>query len=122
MHKTISSLLLDSWRHEMNQEIDRINQALPNTPDDEKADAIHECIGSVILRIDRCKAEHNRLLKDDMAMLELSLWEAKLDEIGFIQREGVRTRGQRKRSRNERRITSGADTVIKNVLPFLKLA
>ena len=30
IHKTVSSLLLDSWRNEMNDEINRINQDLPN--------------------------------------------------------------------------------------------
>jgi hypothetical protein len=66
-------------RNEMNQEIDRINQALPNTPADEKADAIERWIRSVINRIKRYKAEHNQLLKENMTLLELALWKAKLE-------------------------------------------
>ena len=60
-----------------------------------------------------------------MTLLELALWKANLDEYeanGVPAREGVRvTRGQRKRARKERRITSGANVIIKNVLPFLEL-
>lgn len=32
VHKTISSLHLESWRNVMNEEIDRINHILPHTP------------------------------------------------------------------------------------------
>jgi hypothetical protein len=57
-----------------------------------------------------------------MTLLELALWKANLhdaDDAAAAQ-EGVRvTRGQRKRKRNDRCITSGASIVIKNVLPFL---
>jgi hypothetical protein len=60
-----------------------------------------------------------------MTLLELALWKANLDDnVGYdgTAREGVRvTRGQRKRARKDRCITSGASIVIKNVLPFLKL-
>jgi hypothetical protein len=62
IHKTISSLLLESWRNEMNQEIDRINQDLPNTPPDEKTAAIQHWIRSVLNRMEYYKAEHNRLV------------------------------------------------------------
>ena len=56
-----------------------------------------------------------------MSLLELALWKANLD-VGTLEQEGVRTtRGQRKRARKERSVTSGASIVIKNVLPFLKL-
>jgi hypothetical protein len=40
IHKTIPYLSLQLWRNEMNQEINRINQILPNTH--EKAGAIRE--------------------------------------------------------------------------------
>jgi hypothetical protein len=30
IHKTISSFHMESWRNEMKDEIDRINQTLPN--------------------------------------------------------------------------------------------
>ena len=125
IHKTISSLLLESWRNEMNQEIDRINQDLPNTSADEKTDTIRLWIESVISRMKRYKTEHKTLLKEDMTQLEFAVWKAKLDEReednsnlkmpakkAKIDVEGVRM---------ERRITSGASIVIKNVLPFLQL-
>jgi len=76
-------------------------------------------------RIEHFRSEHYALLKDAMSLLELALWKANLDEnVGCddAAREGVRvTRGQRKRARRDRCITSGASIVIKNVLPFLEL-
>ncbi len=125
IHKTISSLLLESWRNEMNDEIERINQWLPNTHRYRKDSAIQEWMERVIRRIEYYKAEHCALLKESMTLLELALWKAKLDDnvddCGAAQ-EGVRvTRGQRKRARKDSCITSGASIVIKNVLPFLKL-
>jgi hypothetical protein len=124
IHKTISSLLLESWRDEMNQVIDRINQVLPNTPVDEKADRIRLWIISAINRMEHYKAEHNRLLKQDMTQLELAVWKAKIDE----EERGVDERSAKKAKidvdtiRKEQRITSGADIIIKNVLPFLQLS
>ena len=65
-------------------------------------------------------------MKEAMTLLELALWKANLreneaDDAAAAQ-EGVRvTREQRKRTRNDRCITSGASIVIKNVLPFLTL-
>ncbi len=104
----------------MNQEIDRINQDLPNTPAHEKTDTIRLWIASVINRMEHYKAEHNRLLKEDMTQLELAVWKANLDEREEDYLEGramIGTGGARK----ERRITSGASIVIRNVLPFLQL-
>jgi hypothetical protein len=136
IHKTVSSLLLESWRNEMNNEIDRINQVLPsfepcelaqshNPPADEKTVAIRRWMETVIRRIEHYKSEHRTLLKEAMTLLELALWKANLDDNvvdDAAAREGVRvTRGQRKRARKERCITSGASIVIKNVLPFLEL-
>jgi hypothetical protein len=123
VHNTI--LLLESWRNEMNQEIDRINQVLPNTPTDEKTSAIRLWIRSVITRMEHYKAEHRVLLKEDMTQLELALWKAKLDEKGedrsnpMVQAKKVKIDVES--TRTERRITSGASIVIKNVLPFLQL-
>ena len=109
----------------MKDGIDRINQLLPNTPAEEKTAAIRWWMERVIQRIDHYKSEHYALLKEAMSLLELALWKANLDDNmgnhGAAQ-EGVRvTRGQRKRARKDRCITSGASIVIKNVLPFLKL-
>eukprot|EP00986_Skeletonema_menzelii_P015650 scaffold12326_cov86-Skeletonema_menzelii.AAC.1 len=80
MHNTISSLLLESWKDEMNGEIDRINQELPNTPQNEKTDLIRQWIRSVIDRMEHYKAEHNRLLKEHMTQLELAIWKVKINE------------------------------------------
>ena len=125
IHKTVSSLLLDSWRNEMNDEIDRINRDLPSTPVDDKTTTIRRWMERVLERIDYYKSEHYTLLKEFTTLLELALWKANLDENvveDAAAREEVRvTRGHRKRARKGRCITSGASVVIKNVLPFLKL-
>ena len=125
IHKTISSFLLESWRNEMNQEIDRINRVLPNTHDDEKADAIRQWIRSVINRMEHYKTEHHVLLKENMTLLELAIWKLNLDkkEAGD---SNVEVRAKKAKidvesSRRERRITSGVDIIIRNVLPFLQL-
>jgi hypothetical protein len=126
IHKAVSSLLLDCWQTEMIAEIDRINQDLPSTYSWEKAGAIRTWIRRVIDRMEHYKAEHYRLLKEDMTLLELALWKAKLDE-----KEGDNSnqKVQAKRAkvdvesvRKERRIKSGADIIIRNVLPFLQLS
>ena len=126
IHKTISSFLLESWRNEMNEEVDRINRELPNTHMDEKTDSIRLWVRSVFNRMDHYKAEHNRLLKEHMTLLELAIWKAKLDENEDDSILNVQTAKRAKideeSTREEKRITSGADIIIKNVLPFLKLA
>eukprot|EP00984_Skeletonema_dohrnii_P013284 scaffold5477_cov75-Skeletonema_dohrnii-CCMP3373.AAC.5 len=132
-NKTISSLHMESWRIEMIAEINRINKDLPNTPVHEKTAntpvhektaAIKQWVDSVIDKIDHYKAEHHRYVKEAVTLLELALWKAKLAEIeenaaerktktvNIIDAESVR---------KEKRITCGAGTVIKNVLPFLQL-
>ena len=124
MHKTISSLLMESWRVEMNDEIDRINRELPSTDSAEKANAIQQWIRSVLDRMEHYKVEHNRLLKEGMTLLELAVWKTKLDEKD----DNSIAEGRAKKAkidttiiRNEQRITSGADIVIRNVVPFLQL-
>jgi hypothetical protein len=47
IHETISYLSLQSWRNEMNQEINRINQILPSTRAAEKTRVIQEWILSI---------------------------------------------------------------------------
>jgi hypothetical protein len=81
IHKTVSSLHLESWREEMNEEIQRINQTLPFTDSDEKADGIVQWIQLVISKIDLYKAEHRALLREATTLLELALWKAKLAEV-----------------------------------------
>ena len=122
-HKTVASLHMESWRTEMITEINRINQVLPNTPAaSEKGDAIQQWMESLLDKMDRYKAEHCRYVKEGINLLELALWKAKL-----CQKEDSSVEGSRKKAvvdesvRKEKRITCGADIVIKNVLPFLQL-
>ena len=75
-------------------------------------------------KMDHCKALHRRYVKEAITLLELALWKAKLGEKDENCAEG-RTKTANiidaESVRKEKRITCGADTVIKNVLPFLKL-
>ena len=125
IHHTVASLHLESWRSEMNNEIDRINQVLPTftaSHKTQKTGEIQRWIRSTFRQLDYYKSEHLQLLKEATALLELALWKANLDDNGGGEREGVRTtRGSRKRARKEICVTSGASIVIKNVLPFLQL-
>ena len=124
-HKTISSFLMKTWRDEMNQEIDRINRELPSTHSVHMTNKLRLWIRSVINRISHYKAEHKKLLKEHMTLLELAVWKAKLDErddSSTLKVQTKRARIDEESSREEKRITSGADIIIKNVLPFLKLA
>eukprot|EP00985_Skeletonema_marinoi_P019908 scaffold11593_cov129-Skeletonema_marinoi.AAC.2 len=123
-NKTIASLHMDSWRTEMIAEINRINQVLPNTPADEKTESIKQWMDSVIDGMDHYKAQHHRYVKEALTLLELALWKAKLDE----KEENFAEGGTKKKAkvdaesvRKEKRVTCGADTVIRNILPFLKL-
>jgi hypothetical protein len=124
IRKTISSLLLERWRDEMNQEINRINQVLPNIHHTEKTIAIRLWIQSVIDRMEHYKAEHSILLKENMTQLELAVWKVKLDENEEEEDSNViakKSKIEVESVRKERRIMSGASIVIKNVLPFLQL-
>ena len=119
VHDTVSSLFLESWKSDMKDEIGRINQVLPNTRTDDKTDTISLWLQSVTDRMEYYKGEHAILLKEASTLLELAVWKAKLDEEGGD--EGNDAEGAEE-FRIEKRITSGADIVIKNVLPFLSLA
>ena len=122
IHQTVASLHMESWRIEVMDEINRINEVLPTTT--RRTREIRQWMGTVINRLDHYRAEHFKLLKEATTVLELALWKANLrDNNGCeIEREGVRTtRGSRKRARKEICVTSGASIVIKNVLPFLQL-
>ncbi len=117
IHKTVASLHLESWRDEMNEEIQRINQVLLITAHDEKTDETRQWMQSVSRKIDRYKAEHRTLLKEVTTLLELALWKAKFENDKGDKHSMEDVEGARK----EACITSGADIVIKNVLPFLML-
>jgi hypothetical protein len=130
IHKTISSLHLEDWRIEMLREIDSINRFLSNIHISRKSATIQQWMGRVLRRIEHYKSEHYTLLEKATSVLELALWKAKLLDETFgeviVGTEGARTtRGQLKRARLESRqvarVTCGADIIIKNVVPFLKL-
>ena len=108
----------------MISEIDRINQVLPNTLADEKTGEIQRWMEVVMDKIDHYKSEHCRYVKEGITLLELALWKAKLgenDEDSSVERRTKKVKVDSVDARKERRITCGADMVIKNVLPFLKL-
>ena len=121
IHKTVASLHMKSWRTEMITEINRINQVLPNTPADDKTDAIRQWIDSVIDKMDNFRSEHIRYVREGISLLELALWKAKLEEDNSVKRRTKKAKVDAESARKEKRITCGADIVIKNVLPFLKL-
>jgi hypothetical protein len=125
IHKTVSYLSLDSWRNAMKEEFSLINQILPNIPAVEKTAAIKQWIDSVLREMEYYKHEHRLLLTEAAALLELALWKAKLDEKedegGSVEANLLRLNIDDESARKERRITCGADVVIKNVLSFLTL-
>ena len=95
VHETVDALLLEEWKNDMNEEINAVNQILPNTSagneffdKGEYAVAIRSWITSVLQKIIHYKAEHRRILNDAAATLQSSL---------------------------------PNDIVLKNVLPFLEL-
>jgi hypothetical protein len=135
IHKIVSSLLLDSWKNEMNDEIKRINQVLPNTPTGicftgpaphAKTAVIRRWLERVTERIDHFKGEHNKLLKEFTTLLELALWKVKLDEMVNVE-DNIEINAAKSMvnddnsARRELRVLSCANIVIKNVLPFLAL-
>ncbi len=140
IHKTISSLLLESWRNEMNEEIDSINQVVPNH--EEKDTAIQEWIGGVLESMEHYTLEHYALLKDNMTQLELALWKAQLYEregegdefslssdlcvllekkMTFLEFACLKAKFDEEfaDARHEARITCGANIIIPHVLSFL---
>jgi len=125
INKTISSLFLQSWKDEMNHDMTCINQVLPHTTESAKTATIRLWIGSLLGKMERYKAEHYRLLEEATTLLELAVWKAKLDEE--IMAHSLETKPAKRAKlnddsiRKEQRVTSGANIVIKNVLPFLKL-
>ena len=96
LHETVSALLNEEWKNDMNEEIDSINRILLNTHSGSsrysdvggKAREIQVWIASVLRKIIRYKAEHRRRLNEATTTLETAL---------------------------------PNDIVLKNVLPFLEL-
>ncbi len=133
IHETVPYLHMEVWRDEIKREINRINQVLPTIAANSKRQEIKSWGRLLITRILQYKTEHFFVVKEAMVLLELALWKTKLldekfEEIIMIAEQGrvsVTTRRQRKRARLESRqglrITSGAEIIIENVLPFLTL-
>eukprot|EP00985_Skeletonema_marinoi_P022458 scaffold14356_cov194-Skeletonema_marinoi.AAC.3 len=123
IHKTIASFHMEKWRTEVEEEIHRINQVLPYTPADDKAEAIRQWMDAVLDKMDHYKGEHYRYVKEGITLLELALWKAKLGEKEDSSKEGrtKKAKVDAVSARKGTRITYGAEIVIKNVLPFLKL-
>jgi archaellum component FlaC len=129
LQKTISSLHMERWKNEINQEINRINRVLPGLEDWEKTSEIQEWLERVRRSFNRYKSEHQVIVKEAITLLELALWKAKLlEEKGEIEEANLEFQPKKKAkmdvdsARKALRITSGANVIIKNVLPFLKLA
>ena len=124
VHKTVASLHMECWIAEMNTEINRINLLLPYTSSFQKTRVIIEWMDSVIDRMDHFRSEHCSCLKEAMTLLELALWKAKLDEKDDNFEESAANEVKavvEDVRRKESRVTCGAETVIKNVVPFLQL-
>jgi len=124
IHKTVASLHMESWRTDMLAEINHINQVLPNLDAVDKSQAIPQWMESVLDKMDHYKAEHCRYVKEGISLLELALWKAKLgekEESSEEEKSKKKVKLDAESARKERRITCGADIVIKSVLPFLKL-
>ena len=123
IRRTVASLHMESWRTEMDEFINRINLLLP-TIGRTKTDTIQRWMEVFMNIMDHYKAEHVSNVKEGITQLELALWKAKLlDESEDHSEEGQRQKVKVDSAsrRKERRITCGADMVIKNVLPFLQL-
>jgi hypothetical protein len=113
IHTTISSLHLQTWRNKMKEEIDRINQTLPNTRAIEKAGEIKEWITRVLSRMIYYKIEHQTLVKEAMTLLELALWKAKLLNEAVEKKCNVEKKAKidTESARKEHRVTCGASIV-----------
>jgi len=124
IHKTVASLHMDCWRTDMLAEINHINQVLPNLDAVDKSQAIPQWMESVLDKMDHYKAKHCRYVKEGVTLLELALWKSKLgekEESSEEEKSKKKVKLDAESARKERRITCGADIVIKNVLPFLQL-
>ena len=128
VHSTISHFSLQVWRDEMKDEIGMIYQVLATAPIDGKTAAARRWIRRVLARVKHFTNEHNRSLEESAALLELSLWRDNLNgekihdsKCSLDAKPNKRARIDVDSARQERRMTCGANIVVKNVLPFLQL-
>lgn len=144
IHDVVSSLHLEVWRNDMNDEINRINRVLPLPSARDKTTEIQEWMQSVLNSIEHYKGEHYALLKEVMSIIELAVWNVKLleaekDRDGDDNKKSITTTTSSSTSpsssleenlsnlkidnevsfRQEQRVNCCAGVVIKNVLPFL---
>ena len=84
LHQTVGTLLREEWKQDMNEEIDSINQILPNVRagegfdadamdygnPGEKALAIQRWIRSVLGKIVHYKAQHSRVLSEAVTAIQ----------------------------------------------------
>eukprot|EP00984_Skeletonema_dohrnii_P000695 scaffold211_cov83-Skeletonema_dohrnii-CCMP3373.AAC.1 len=79
LHETIAALQFEEWRNDIFEEINAINQILPTVDAggyydmEEKAREIRTWIRSVLGKIVRYKAKHQRLLDEAATSLQLAL-------------------------------------------------
>jgi len=79
LHDTIDALLLEEWRNDIYEEMKSINRILPtvyggDTSDDGgKARAVQRWIRSVLGKIIHYKAQHQRVLEEAAATLQVAL-------------------------------------------------
>lgn len=127
IHETVSSLHMKAWKDDMSGEINRINTILSSNPSFQKTTVMRWWLQTVHCRIEHYKTEHKKVLKEATVLLELALWKGNInhDESGggdeSLEAPTKKVKLDVRRARNELRITSGANIVIKNVLPFLEL-
>ena len=112
VHKTISSLLDEAWRNEMEDEIDQINQDLPYAGRYEKTAVIQRWIARVLRRMKFYKRKHYVLLKDAMSLLELALWKTRLHHTswdGNIHQISEKTSLEEEQPAKKIKITEGCE-------------
>ena len=90
-----------------------------------QANAIQHWMRIIIQRLNRYKDEHKVILKEATTLLELALWKTKLlnekEDNCNLNVKAKKAKIDAESARKGHRVTCGADTVIKNVLPFLAL-
>ncbi len=129
VHNTLSHFSMQVWRDEMNDEIDRINQVLSDISAEGKTVAVRQWIRTAHARVQHFTNEHNNSLEECATLLELALWRDHLNdepddndsESSLEAKPKKKARIDSNSARKERRMTCGANVVIKNVLPFLQL-
>lgn len=127
IHNTIASLHMESWEDEMKEVIDQINLVLPDTYHLRKTEELQSFIQGVHRRLEYYKSEHRRILREASTLLELALWKKAIlddnieEEDRSLEPKAKRAKIDREGARQHLRIKSGADVVVKNVLPYLKL-